>query len=186
MILPGEKIGSEEEYESGNGIYIANGELASMYFGNLDLAQKKASVSTKDSITPIKPGLQIIGMVMDVIEPVALMIFRANSKRTVETSDYAAIHVSRITNSYMSEVKAAFKPGDIVLAKVSRIEKGIDATTNAPELGVILAYCSRCKSPMEVKDRKVHCRDCDSYEQRKISTKYGKFDEVLSWQKNVK
>jgi exosome complex component CSL4 len=85
------------------------------------------------------------------------------------------LHISKIRDSYVSEISKELGFGDIILAKiVNANRRPIDLSIVEKELGVIKSYCERCSAPLELKGDKVTCDECKKTPNKKLSTEYGK------------
>ncbi|MEM2351319.1 MAG: exosome complex RNA-binding protein Csl4 [Thermoproteota archaeon] len=87
------------------------------------------------------------------------------------------IHVSDVDIKFTKDILDAFKPGDVVRAKViSEINRTFHLSTKGENLGVILALCSKCGETLRLKSRrgkKLYCETCRNMETRKVASGYG-------------
>ncbi len=82
----------------------------------------------------------------------------------------AVLPVSGIRPGYVEQIRDEVRVGDILKAKVSKIDKqqNIDVNIMEQGYGVIKAFCSRCRSNMIINDNKVNCSRCNRIESRKL------------------
>ncbi len=177
LVLPGDRIGSTEEFVPGHDTYVAGGNIYASITGIVDIdpESRQASVIPRSNALPrIENGDIVVGEVLDVKENlviVALAFKKGYESRPLPEQD-ATIHISNVKSSYVKDLKQMFSPRDIIRAKV------IDArqhrlSTESEELGVIKAYCNSCMSPLIKKDNRLECVECKRTETRKLSSYYG-------------
>jgi len=85
----------------------------------------------------------------------------------------AEIYVSNIKDGFAKSVADEFSVGDIVRAKVIDSSK-IGLSTVDSDLGVLKAYCSKCKTSLTRDGDVLVCGNCGSRERRKLAEGYGK------------
>jgi exosome complex component CSL4 len=180
FVLPGNEVGFSEEIIPGKGTYEEDGKIFANITGvvNLDLKERKLTVVPKTSIPPeLKDGEIIVGRVADVRPQVAVVdiVKIKGNERELTGRISGGIHISKIRDSYVSEISAELGFGDMILAKiVNANRKPIDLSIVDKELGVIKSYCERCSAPLELKDNTVTCNECKRTPHKKLSTEYGK------------
>jgi len=179
-VLPGDFLGTEEEFAAGAGTYVdAKGGIYSAVAGKLQVSKDKA-VSVSASVTVPKQlarGDVVYARVEEIFEPVALLQvapIESGGMRQSPTDGYSVIHASRIKPAYVDMVHDEIRIGDIVKAVVEEIRADgeIALSTKAPGLGVIKAYCSRCRAALALKGNGLECGRCGSVEQRHVSKEY--------------
>ncbi|BAW32011.1 predicted RNA-binding protein [Methanothermobacter sp. MT-2] len=169
-----------EEFVPAEGTYEEKGEIKSLFVGEVtrDEKNKRIKVTAKTETPPmLKEGTLIIGEVIEVKGQRALVRIHQikGSSRGPVTSFMGAIHISQVTNGYLSKLTEAFRIGDIVEARVSRLlgVTGIDLQTMQVDLGVIKAMCTRCRHFMKKAGKnEVICPNCENREKRKLSRNY--------------
>lgn len=184
FVLPGDIIGTSEEFISGKNTFKKGGEIFSTATGLVKINSKTHNISVipKTDVPPeIEKGDLIIGRVNDLKSSVALVeIARIEGKgeREIVNLQNAAIHVSNIKDSYVKDVMYEFSPFDIIKAKVIDL-KTMRLSTSGKNLGVIKAYCGKCHLAMNKisdngdKSNKLKCPACGNIESRKLSSEYG-------------
>jgi len=177
MVLPGDPIAAAEEYEAGEGTYERNGEIYAAIPGLLELdgGNFVARVRPFNPLAELKTGDVVYGVISDIRSSMAEATISAvhGSKREITGETEGAIHVSKISDEYIEDIRDAFHLGDIVRAKVIQAKPSLQLTTAEPNLGVVKARCSRCKGVLELKGRDLWCPRCEQSERRKIASDYG-------------
>lgn len=181
--LPGEYIGTPEEYDSGFGTYknSEEGDIRSSNTGELKLDKKKhkAEVRAKTKIPKMQaPGTVILGVVTrtrDQVLNIEPAPFESKKFIFVPNEKSAILHISNIKDDYIDDIKTQYKIGDIVRAKITGVDKTtVELATDQGNLGTIKAYCSECRQPMEKIGRdKVKCNECGKKTTRKTANDYG-------------
>ncbi|MDI9623399.1 MAG: exosome complex RNA-binding protein Csl4 [Methanothermobacter sp.] len=180
FVFPGDSLAVIEEFVPAEGTYEEKGKIKSLFVGEVarDEKNKRIKVISKTETPPLlKEGVVVIGEVIEVKGQRALVKIHhvKGSSRAPVTSFVGAVHISQATNGYLSKLTEAFRIGDIVEARVSRLVglTGIDLQTTQRGLGVIKAMCTRCRHFMKKAGKdEVVCPNCGNREKRKLSTDY--------------
>jgi len=177
-VLPGDLIGTSEEFIPKNGAYLDKGNIYASASGIVKINKKERSISV-DPVTNTPPHLQVgdivIGQVTDVKDSVALVEIagiKGKGEREIVNADQAAIHVSNVKDAYVKELYYEFAPFDIVKARVLDLRNMRLSTVNK-ELGVMKAYCGNCRNVLKIDNSKLKCPKCERTETRKLSSDYG-------------
>jgi exosome complex component CSL4 len=188
FVLPGDMIGTSEEFISGINTFEHGGNIYSTATGfvNLNQTTHNISVVPKTSTPPeIEKGDVVIGRISDLKSSMALVEIakiEGKGEREIVNLQQAAIHVSNVKDRYVKNIMYEFSPFDIVKAKVIDL-KSMRLTTAGKDLGVIKAYCGRChvdlikQSNNGNKDNKLKCPVCGNTESRNLSSQYGVYEE---------
>lgn len=177
FVSPGDKLGVVEEFVPGHGTYVQQHTIHSQVTGQavLDAESREIKVLPKTKLPTIpRRGGIIVGEVLQTQDKVAsVRIFKIG--RVHRNKPFSAIiHVSFVSRYFTKSLQDAFRPGDIIRAKVLGDENlPYQLTTSDMDLGVIQAYCSKCGAPLDLNRRQLVCPRCRNIEQRKISEKYG-------------
>jgi exosome complex component CSL4 len=136
-----------------------------------------AKVKPINPLVKLKVGDTVIANVTDLKSSMVItIVLRVEGKqREVTGETLASIHVSKISQGYTSDVWKEFRLGDIIRAKTIQTEPSIQLTTDKPNLGVLLALCTKCRMPLVKKDRALFCENCQRKEIRKMAPDYGKY-----------
>ena len=184
LVLPGDIIGTSEEFISGNNTYKKGGNIYSTATGSIKINTKTRNISVipETDVPPmIEKGDVVIGRVNDLRSSMVLVeIAKIEGKgdREIVNLQNAAIHVSNIKDSYVKDVMFEFSPFDIIKARVIDL-KTMRLTTSGKDLGVIKAYCGKCHLALDKasddgdKSNKLKCPVCGNIESRKLSSDYG-------------
>ena len=176
-VVPGEFIGTEEEYVPGAGTYTENERIYASISGDLKEDARKLSVEQKRPLRQLSPGATVIGVIENVVEPIALVSIRggSGSEWFGETPDYAVLHASMIKKGYVKNVRDEFKVGDIVRARIADLRNGeLRLSTDGDELGAIAAFCAKCRNPMKLESGMLKCEKCEWKDNRKMAKDYRK------------
>jgi len=179
FVLPGELVGTTEEFKSGAGTAVIGGDIYSTATGNVFIDRKARVVSVKpNTLTPniLKVGDIVYGRITDVRESGAMVEvagIEGKENREIVGSRPGDIHVSNVRDSYVKRLSDEFRPSDIVRARVIDVDR-MRLTTSEDSLGVVKAYCSNCRGDLVLEGKKLKCPVCNMTETRKISTEYGK------------
>ncbi|HDN81268.1 MAG: exosome complex RNA-binding protein Csl4 [Methanomicrobia archaeon] len=181
FVLPGDLLGVSEEFIPGYGAYEDGGKVYSSIAGiaKLDFEKKKAFVDPLTDVPPVpKEGDIVLCEVTGIREKIAMVeiiALKKNSQRALAASPMARIYISQTSRRYVTDISREFQTGDLVRAKVANVKRTpIELSTIEENLGVIKAYCSKCKHPLEKKDNKLECPNCGNTEFRKIASDYRK------------
>lgn len=180
LVMPGDYLGIVEQYLPGEGTYDDDGNIKSSILGNanLDLKNRIVSVSPLTG-TPIllKPGDEVYGQIADLRSQRAIVdiISKVDENRELALPYSASIHISQVENEYLDSLSDAFRIGDIIKCKVSRITgDNVDLNTEDESDGVIKAMCIRCRSYLRPTNRRneLICEKCGKKQRRKMSSEY--------------
>lgn len=180
-VLPGDEVAQAEEYMAGEGTYEdKDGKIYSSAVGELDVDEREKIVKIAPDNPPIVliEGDTVIANVTDVKPAmvICMIVSQEGKVREVSSENLAAIHVSKISSSYVDDAADLMRPGDIMRAKVIQALPSVQLTTSGPHLGVIRALCSSCRMPLEKKGDELYCKRCERTETRKISDDYRDFE----------
>ncbi len=179
LVVPGDFIGTEEEYLAGEGTFSENERIYANIAGEAGDEQHKLFVSQKKSLHALGIGTMVVGRVENIVEPIALVSIASGSgaseNRFGETSDYAVLHASMIRKGYVKNVRDEYKIGDIIRAKIVDIRNGeFRLSTDADECGAIKAFCGKCRHPMKFESAVLKCESCEWKDNRKLAKDYRK------------
>lgn len=184
FVLPGDMIGTSEEFIPGNNTYKKGGNIYSTATGLVYINNKSHNISVvpKTNVPPvIVKGDVVIGRVNDLKSSMAMVeiaTIEGKGEREITNLQKAIIHVSDIKEGYVKNIVHEFSPFDIVKARVLDI-KSMRLSTSGKDLGVIKAYCGKChldlirESDNGDRSDKLKCPVCGNVESRKLSSQYG-------------
>jgi exosome complex component CSL4 len=172
LVLPGSHLSSAEESETGDNTYSENDEVYSSASGENTSGPGHASVKTKGrSITLPRVGMSVY-----------CLITKAGMNKAIGgcipadeaeggsrgVSIEAVLPVTAIRNSYVREVRDEVRVGDIIKARIDKIEKtGFDITIKPPECGVLVAFCPKCRIKMDKTGHLFNCGSCGWKDRKK-------------------
>ncbi|MHC1592939.1 MAG: exosome complex RNA-binding protein Csl4 [Methermicoccaceae archaeon] len=175
LVLPGDRIGSAEEFLPGSGTYEHMGGIYAAVAGRpyYDKEQRYAKVFPEMGSPPtIKGGDIIIGEVTDIkgsMVMVSIVCLEDMCEREISNLQSAVIHVSNVKDSYVKELSDEFGYGDIIKAKVIDA-KNMRLSTEDKELGVLKALCPRCRVPLVLTSGQLTCPSCGATQKRKLAS----------------
>ena len=179
LVLPGERLGVIEEFIPDAGTYVKDGVIYSKTVGRalMDLQNRRVSVYpvVEGAVVP-KVGIVVIGQIGNAqSDNVLVKIFKIGNKQL--SGNFGGIlHISDVSDRYVTSMADVCKPGDIVKAKViSEKNHVFHLSTNDKDLGILYAFCSRDSTLLEQQRYDdLHCPKCGNIERRKIAPDYGK------------
>ncbi|MCL2114926.1 MAG: exosome complex RNA-binding protein Csl4 [Methanobrevibacter sp.] len=180
FVMPGDVLGVSEQFLPDEWTYDDGNCIKAAVFGNvsIDNKSKMISIIPKSGIpTLLKIGDTVYGQVSDVRGQRAMIDVQQmkNCDRQFALSYMGAIHISQVKNGYLEKLYDAFRIGDIIEAKVTRIMgDNLDLNTMDKEGGIIKAMCTKCRAFMKPTNKKdeLYCEVCNRREKRKISSNY--------------
>ncbi len=181
VVLPGEVLCTYEEYVPSDWTYVEDGYIKASIYGylNIDNINKVISIVSENPPAQIKINDVIIGYITEVKQYKALITVKKilGSERDIVAGYKGYIHISNVTNDYVSSMHELFKIGDIVEAKVINKlgTEYLELCTIEDRLGVIKAMCVSCRKFMKLDDNKKLVCECGMVDSRKLSNKYGEF-----------
>ncbi|MEM2924501.1 MAG: exosome complex RNA-binding protein Csl4 [Methanocellales archaeon] len=180
FVIPGDFIGTSEEFIAGAGTYEEKGSIFASIIGYVKINRRDRVVSVLPSanVPPVpKNGDVVVGRIVDLKNSMAVVeIARIKGKEDREIPSIAqgSIHISNVKSSYVNELSKEFAVNDIVKAKVID-SRTMRLSTADRHLGVVKAYCTRCRASLKRKNNTyiLICPRCERIETRKISEDYG-------------
>lgn len=175
FVLPGDEVGIVEEYLPGRNVTDQDGKLLSLAFGSVIRDERRLvlSVRTMKEKPKARVGDIVYGQVFKDdrgTQTVRVGAFEDRNGKLHEIDMTGLIRQPRGRNFDNAPI---IKIGDYIRAKITRDGDYYDLGVLAPNLGVIIAFCSICRTRL-VKDKAVlKCPNCDHIEHRKITTDYG-------------
>jgi exosome complex component CSL4 len=176
--VPGDFLGTSEEFTQGKGVYIEEGNLYATQIGEISISDKRVINVLPAVETPPIPeeGDVVIGRIEDIRDTVAVVSIacvKGKEKREIAASTQGVIHISNVKKGYVNELQQEFGYLDVIKAKVIDA-KALRLSTEERDLGVIKAMCMKCKCDLKMKGTALACERCKRVEVRKISEDYGK------------
>lgn len=178
IVSPGEELGTAEEFQEGENTFQENGFVFSDSVGKaeFDSQNYEVKVQSRKEVKLFHPGSRVYGIITATRKNRAYVkILKAfdNSEQRVFTKSKATLMIAAISKDYVKDIRNRFRIGDIILAEVETVKPyGINLRTNKPELGVVKAFCSKCRNPMQFSGKKLMCTNCGNVEKRELSKNY--------------
>ena len=187
MVAPGDELAMAEELMAGEGTYQDKGIIRSSIIGKFRIDKKKleAIVEPLPSMPLIlKGGDVVICEVKQVMDAMVIVeiLHVAGKNREIAGERDGAIHVSNISDEYVSHPNTKYRIGDVIRAKVIRVDPLTQLSTKGNEFGVIKAFCTNCRNPLIKEGNSLKCPVCGKKEERKIADDYGmgNIDRVIN------
>ncbi len=177
LVVPGDLLGTAEEYVPGRGTYEYNGQVYAALLGHprIDSQTRLATVEALHAIPHLAEGEAVYARV-DEIKAAMLVVTvlrSAATDRIVPGFPEGTIHISKAKESYVEELGREFAVGDLVKAEVLQGYPVVKLSTQGPPFGVVAARCSDCHSPMTSREGGLLCPRCGRKEHRKVSEDFG-------------
>jgi exosome complex component CSL4 len=176
-VMIGDYLGTIEEFMPGEGTYAEDGKIYAAKIGvkAIDPAKHIAEVKGKD-LPNIAVGQTVFGEVATFKTNIVTVIAGKIQGQKGFIDEKTAIYVSNVADSYVEKPDDYFAIGDIVKAKVIRIDNGLIDISTKGDMGVVRAFCRTCRNQLfksEKQKDKLECPSCGRIEKRKIATDYG-------------
>ncbi|MBZ9570043.1 exosome complex RNA-binding protein Csl4 [Methanobrevibacter sp. TMH8] len=180
FVMPGDILGVSEQFLPDKWTYDDEGNIKAAVLGTVDISSSNKKISiipSSGNPTVLNVGDSVYGEITDVRGQRAMINVQKmkGTDRRLALPYMAAIHISQVKKGYLEKLTDAFRIGDVIEAKVSKIlGDNLDLNTENKEGGVIKAMCTRCRAYMVTTDRKdeLYCEVCDRKERRKVSINY--------------
>lgn len=186
--LPGQLLGTEEEYAAGSGTYTAGSDIYSAIFGKVIEKNRILSVERNNELALPKVGSKIIGRIEAIIEPIAIVsvhrISGDENKRYMISGENFILRASSIKKGYVKNVRDEYNIGDIIRARISEVRNGeFRLTTEDDDCGCVKAFASMkngrctlvkspsglaCKGNSEIKENRKIASDYRSMNAKKV------------------
>lgn len=180
VCFPGDELGSEIEYGAGKGTYTENEYVRAEVLGNKQINIKERVIEIKPVFAiPEEPkiGMEFYGLVEEVTETSAAITLdynkSANRRSLPDTYALMRIEDAKSPGIFIKSMKDIVRAGDVVKVKVSKIKgTAVDVSIKGPGLGVIKAFCTKCRTSLKLKENKLWCQKCGRIEKRVIGSPY--------------
>ncbi len=179
VVVPGEELGISEEYSAEENTF--EDEDGTIYADSVGTAEfddssREVNVEKERVVKNFSPGSTVHAAVSGVRKNRVLVhIINAekNGEKRIVSHSMAMIPIANVSQRFVKDLRQEFRIGDIVKAEVESIKPfGIRLLTSKPSLGVVKAYCSKCRHPLHLIGRELKCTNCGSTERRKTSSEF--------------
>lgn len=190
ITVPGEKLGVEEEFTPSENTFTENGEVYASAVGLVNASGGKVKIENgMNEIRSLGRGSVVIGTVVGALPSV---IFVNIDGMKSGTRHYVALKDGKLVMARGGPREQhsrgmEFKPcgmGDLIIARIVRDdEDAYELSLNGEEEGVVFSRCETCSFPLVrgKNDDVLECGRCKHKEGRKISSLYGKTEEVKTF-----
>ena len=178
VVMPGDVVAMAEELMPGDGTFQDDGAIRSSVIGRFKVDRKKM-LAIVEPLTEkplvLKEGDTVICEVKQWMDNLVLtdIIHVAGKKRQIAGEHDAALFIANISDEFVTHPSTKYRIGDIIRAKVIKVDPLIQISTKGKELGVIKAFCTNCRKPLIKKGNTLECPVCGRKEERKIADDYG-------------
>jgi exosome complex component CSL4 len=173
LVLPGELLGTAEEFVPGHGTYEDGGRIYAALLGHarLDPKDRAIRVEALNAIPEVKEGDLVFARVDEVKSAMAVctIIAVGSNKRTVPGAPEGTVHISKAKDGYTETLGDEFQPGDILQARVIQTGSSVKLSTASLELGVVSARCQVCHALLAPSGKELTCPRCGNRERRKLA-----------------
>ncbi|MEM2917964.1 MAG: exosome complex RNA-binding protein Csl4 [Candidatus Altiarchaeota archaeon] len=183
-VMIGDYLGTIEEFLLGEGTYAENGEIFAARIGEkvVDKERHIVKVIGKKPVE-LQVGQIVFGKIIDVKKNFITVIIKKIQGFNEELDINANLYVANISDSYVNKPEDMFGIGDIIKARVIKIDIDLVDISTKGDFGVVKAFCKKCRSQLvkseKFKERLV-CESCGSKEVRKIASDYGNVVETTT------
>lgn len=180
LVVPGDLVAVAEEFVPGqNAFEDSQGRILASAVGVTAPNERERKIDVKPKtrkVIPLEKESIVLGRVVLVKkESAVLELFEARKDHEPRIILIAvgAVVIRRTSRAYVKNLEDEFKIGDIVKAYVADITPySIELGTDRAGFGVIKAFCSQCRQPLQLFNRTLKCLHCGQTEKRKISEEY--------------
>ena len=173
LVLPGDLLGTAEEFVPGRGTYEDHGRIFAALMGRraVDPRDKAIHVEALHPIPHVAEEDVVFARVDEVKSAMAVctVLSLAGGRRQVPGAPEGTVHISKAKDGYTESLSEAFQTGDIVLARVLQSHPTIKLTTAPPNLGVVSARCQVCHGLLDTGGKELTCPRCGNREVRKLA-----------------
>ncbi|MDE1820255.1 MAG: exosome complex RNA-binding protein Csl4 [Euryarchaeota archaeon] len=178
LVLPGDLLGTAEEYVPGRGTYEYNGQVYAALMGHphIDAQNRTVTVHALHEVPHLAEGEVVYARIEEIKSAmlVTTVLTHAKTGRGVPGNPEGTVHISKAKESYVEELSGEFAIGDILKAVVLQGYPVVKLSTQGPELGVILGRCTDCHGILtHASGNQLVCSRCGRREHRKVSRDYG-------------
>jgi len=180
IVVPGEQLCVIEELSSSYGTYEKDGIVYAAAPGAVSMDLKERSIKVLGPDGKMKIALPVIddiliGEVVNAYESRAEIVIVRRNGEDIHSGIYGEIRISNVTRRFVKSMHDVMRGTDIVRAKAMNThELPTTLTVVGPELGVILANCSRRGNHLTLTtNNNMFCLKCENRETREVANDYG-------------
>jgi len=173
LVLPGDLLGTAEEFVPGRGTYEDHGKIYAALLGHrrVDVRDRAIHVEALHPIPHLEEGDEVYARVDEVKSAmvVVTVLTRAGGRRAVPGAPEGTIHISKAKEEYTESLQDEFAAGDLVIARVIQSHPTIKLSTSTPNLGVVAGRCQVCHALLTIGPKEISCPRCGHRERRKAA-----------------
>lgn len=177
LVLPGDLLGTAEEFVPGWGTYEDHGKIYAALMGhpNVNPGDHAIRVDAVNAVPRIADKDLVYARVDEVKSAMAIctILTAYDSRRLVPGAPEGTVHISKAKDGYTEALADEFAPGDMLLAQVLQSHPTIKLTTQGSDLGVVSARCQVCHALLHSGPKELVCPRCGNREHRKVAQGYG-------------
>ena len=170
FVLPGDFLGGEEEFAAGENAFADSQGVFATVAGKpvADAGKRVVGVSGKGK-RPVAKGDLAFARVEDLYDQVALVSFVPVAVEAASFNNFAYLRISQVDVGFTQSFRNNMGIGDFLRARVLEVTPlGIYLTIAFKDLGVIRAFCSRCRKELKHAGKnEFSCPECKTKELRK-------------------
>jgi exosome complex component CSL4 len=179
LTLPGDRIAAAEEFMAGPGTYECAGVVYAAIAGTVRFSEPDKTVTVLGArrVSALRVGDLVLGEVTGVSNSLANISVNAveGLDRPIGAGETGAVHVSKMSESYVDDARKEFRAGDLVRAMVVQVSPSLQLSTREPNLGVLKARCGKCRNRLTNLSGKLYCAECERQEYRKLADDFARF-----------
>ena len=173
LVLPGDLLGTAEEFVPGRGTYEDKGKIYAALMGHryVDARDKAVRVDALHAIPHVVEDDLVYARVDELKSAMAVctVLSLASGRRAVPGAPEGTVHISKAKDGYTESLGEVFQTGDILLARVLQAQPTIKLSTASANLGVVSARCQVCHGLLERGPKELDCPRCGNRESRKMA-----------------
>ncbi|MBU4267012.1 MAG: exosome complex RNA-binding protein Csl4 [Candidatus Altiarchaeales archaeon] len=177
----GDLLGTIEEFVPGKGTYTEDGKIYASIMGKGVVDRENHAVRVEGRMpAELEVGQVVFGDVLKLNKNVVSVIVKRIQGAEGNVDIRTGIYVSNIADEYVEKPESMFGLGDIVKAKVIKIQPGMIDISTKGDFGVVKAFCRYCRHRMEKSAEKnmMVCSNCERKDTRKFSKDYGNVENI--------
>ena len=174
-VLPGDRIATIEEYETGKNTYDDGMVIRTKMIGDAIVDKKERLVNVKNlnSNSFPKTGDIVIGLVEAVMGSMIITSISYVNYKPIVSKVECICPTRNIRKKNIALVKDLIK-----LRIIGNLNGTLHATLDGPDLGVLFTKCRKCgKQVVQMRDI-IKCTECGWTDDRKLSSEFLKSDFI--------
>lgn len=183
LVLPGDPVGVVEEYVYEDNVREEAGTLRSLVVGVVETDKPRHTIRVRKALKkpniPVKGDI-IGGVVTDVRSKLVTVDIDLKGSIVFEPPFTGLLPIGYAARERVETLEKLFVVSDVIRARVINERPPFVVTTDADDLGVILAHCTECGSVLRLLKGRLVCEKCGARNFRKLSSNYVITDNVVT------